>query len=216
MLIVADNLHIIDPAIAAAVEALDPEPIRERVRMCVEAGAQAIDINSGPLPRKAGERFAFLVETVQAAADLPLLLDTTNPRALEAGLAVCRRKAVINGFSPEPIKCETILPLAQQYDADIIGYLLTAESRVPIEEDEIMAVAVDLFEQFSRTGLPAQRLIIDPVIAPVSWQDGMRHNRGGPVGPAHPWRVARRPGAHHCGAFQPGHRAGIRGAQNSP
>ncbi len=49
------------------------------------------------------------METVQGVTDLPLLLDTTNPVALEAGLQQCRQKAIINGFSLEPDRLEYIL-----------------------------------------------------------------------------------------------------------
>lgn len=177
MLIAADNLHVVDTRIAAAMEALDPEPIRRCVRECIDAGAQAIDINPGPLGRNPEKRFTFLVETVQQATDMPLLLDTTSALALRAGLAVCRNKAIINGFSLEPAKLDAILPLAQEYDTDIIGYLISEKSQVPIEADDMMALAVAVYEQFSRTGLDGQRLIIDPIIVPVSWQEGIRHNQ---------------------------------------
>ncbi len=177
MIIVADNLHVINPVVAEALAKMDPVPIRDLVVCCLEAGAQAIDINSGPLTKDPEKYFAFLVETVQAATSLPLLLDTTNPHALEAGLTVCRRPAIINGFSLEPAKLDKILPLAVQFDVDIIGYLLGPNSEVPIDEEEMMAMAVSLFESYSTTGLGPERLIIDPVIAPLTWENGIRHNQ---------------------------------------
>lgn len=177
MIIVADNLNIVNPLVAEAVSRLDAEPIRHMALQCQQAGAGAIDINSGPLPRMPEKYFTFLVEAVQDATALPLLLDTTNPKALEAGLRSCRRPAIINGFSLEPAKLERILPLAAEFDADIIGYLLGPGSEVPFEEEAVMSVAVELFETFCRTGLDPRRLIIDPVIAPLSWDNGLRHNR---------------------------------------
>jgi 5-methyltetrahydrofolate corrinoid/iron sulfur protein methyltransferase len=177
MLIVADNLSIVDPQIARAVAGFDPAPIQDLVRRCEAAGAQAIDINSGPLPRKPVERFKFLVEAVQAVTDLPLILDSTNPLALEAGLAACRRPAIINGFSLEPAKLEHILPLARRFGADIVGYLLYPDSRVPMVDEELMGLAVELFAAYCESGLPPERLIIDPVVAPLSWDNGLRRNR---------------------------------------
>ncbi|MBI5897131.1 MAG: dihydropteroate synthase [Desulfobacterales bacterium] len=177
MLIVADNLHVVRPEIAQALEALDPAPIQALVRRCVQAGAQAIDLNCGPLTRKPEARMTFLVQTVRAATDLPLLLDTTNPTALAAGLAACGGRATINGFSLEPAKRECILPLARHYDAQIVGYLLHPDSRVPHEADEMMALAVSLFEAYRALDLDPARLIVDPIIAPLSWPDGTRHNR---------------------------------------
>jgi 5-methyltetrahydrofolate corrinoid/iron sulfur protein methyltransferase len=99
MIIAADNLNIMDPDIARAIENQDPEPVQQMVRRCISAGARAIDINSGPLAKNPEEPITFLVETVQEITDLPLLLDTTNPDALRSGLAVCRNPTIINGFS---------------------------------------------------------------------------------------------------------------------
>ena len=96
MIIVADNLRITLPAIGRAVNRLDPAPIRQMVRACLDAGAQAIDINSGPLSRSPEEKMTFLVRTVQDTVDLPIVLDTANPRAVAAGLAASRHKASIN------------------------------------------------------------------------------------------------------------------------
>jgi 5-methyltetrahydrofolate corrinoid/iron sulfur protein methyltransferase len=177
MRLVADNLNIVDPRVARALDDRDPAPIRELVRRCAASGAQLIDINSGPLPRDSDELFTFLVDTVQSACDLPLVLDSTNPHALKAGLEACRRRPVINGFSLEPERLARVLPLARRYEADIVGFVLHPDSRVPIEEDEMMALAVSLFEVYSAAGLPPERLIIDPVVAPLSWEKGMRHNR---------------------------------------
>jgi len=177
MLIVADNLNILDPEIARAVDTENPEPIQRCVRRCIDSGARAIDINSGPLLRRPEQDFTFLVEAVQAVTTLPLFLDTANPGAIEAGLAVCRNPAVINGFSLEPAKLEEILPLSVAYDTDIIGYLLDVRSRVPMERDEMMATAVALFGAYRESGGDPSRLIIDPVITPLSWEDGIRRNR---------------------------------------
>lgn len=177
MILSADNLNVVHPDIGVAVQKMDPKPIREMVKRCCAAGAQAIDINSGPLPREAEKRFAFLVETVQAETDLPLVLDTVNPDALEAGLAVCRNRTIINGFSLEPFKLERILPLAARYEVEIVGYLLDAQGRVPLDPEDLMTLAVSLMEAYHRYSLPADRLFIDPVVAPVAWEDGIRHNR---------------------------------------
>lgn len=176
MILIADNLQITDRTIEQAVNKMVPGPIQELVRRCEKAGAEAVDINSGPLCRDPEKKMTFLVETVQAVTDLPLVLDTTNPKALEAGLSVCRNKAVVNGFSLEPVKLEFILPLAKKFNADIIGYLLYPNSHVPDDESERLSVAVELFSEFEKTGMDNEQLIIDPVIAPLIWQNGNFQN----------------------------------------
>ncbi|RJP95598.1 MAG: dihydropteroate synthase [Desulfobacteraceae bacterium] len=178
MLIAADNLRITNRSIQAALDQMDPGPIRELAARCVAAGAQAIDINSGPLSRCPEEKMTFLVETVQSETTLPLILDTSNPKALEAGLITSKNKTIINGFSLEPRKLSGILPLAKKYHSDIIGYLLFPNSQVPVDEADCIQVALELFDAFKKAGLENEQLIIDPVVAPLIWEDGMRHNRG--------------------------------------
>ena len=176
MIIVADNLRITRPAIARAVAQMDPEPIRQTAIACRDAGAHGLDINSGPLSRRPAERMTFLVETVQEAADLPMVLDTTNPVAMAAGLVACRQRPVINGLSLEKEKLDRILPLAARYDCDLILYLLRPDGHVPPDADGRMEAAVALFGECQAAGIAPERLIVDPIIAPLAWQDGNRQN----------------------------------------
>ena len=172
MLLAADNLQITNRIIEKAVKDLNPRPIQAMIKKCEAAGADAIDINSGPLSRDPEKKMTFLVESVQEVTNLPLLLDTTNPKALKAGLEISKNKTIINGFSLEPAKLEFILPLAKKYDTDIIGYLLYPNSHVPHDESERLNIAVELYREFQKADINDKHLIIDPVIAPVMWENG--------------------------------------------
>ncbi|MFO7962940.1 MAG: dihydropteroate synthase [Desulfobacterales bacterium] len=172
LILAADNLTITNRKIQAALAAMDPEPIREMVRRCEAAGAEAIDINTGPLGKKAEEKMAFMVNTVQEVTDLPVLLDTADPTAMKAGLSANRKTAVINGFSLEPAKLEKILPLARDYDTDIVGYLLDSKSRVPRDSAQRLSIALDIYKQVQIAGIAPERLILDPVVVPLTWEDG--------------------------------------------
>jgi 5-methyltetrahydrofolate corrinoid/iron sulfur protein methyltransferase len=172
MLLIADNIQITNTTIQKAVDEMNPEPIQDMAKKCDDAGAEAIDINSGPLGRGAEQKMSFLVKAVQDVTDLPVFLDTANPKALEAGLNVNKKKAIINGFSLEPEKLASILPLAKQFNVDIIGYLLYPNSHVPPDEQERLTVAVELYSEFLKSGIENDRLIIDPIVVPLTWQNG--------------------------------------------
>ena len=177
MIIVADNLQITDPEISPAVEGRNPEPVKNLVRALVAAGADAIDINPGPLKKDAAEVMTFLVETVQSVTSKTLLLDTTSAEAIEAGLCAAKNRAIINGFSLEPQKCNNILPLAGKFDVDIVGYVLYPDSSVPTDVDEFFAITLELIDQAQKAGVSPNQLIIDPVVAPLIWANGTAHNR---------------------------------------
>jgi 5-methyltetrahydrofolate corrinoid/iron sulfur protein methyltransferase len=177
MLIVADNLRITQPAVADALARRDPAPITALVERCVAAGAQAMDINPGPLSRDGAAQMRFLVDTVQNGCDLPILLDTTNAAAVAAGLRAARGRVIINGFSLEPHKLEKMLPLAVEFGVEIVGYLLTLRSQVPATLAERMEIAVSLYQAALDAGLKDEQLIIDPVVVPLTWDDGAQRNR---------------------------------------
>lgn len=177
MQVIADTLHVIRPEIRAAVEEKNPGPIRELVRRCMAAGADGIDINSGPLSRDPEGRMRFLVETVEKETGRPILIDTTNPKAIRAGLEAAGNRAIINGISPEPVKLEHILPLAAEFDVPVIGYLLNEAGHVPGSEAEGFDIALTLLNAAESAGLKRERLMIDPIVAPLMWESGTAHNR---------------------------------------
>jgi 5-methyltetrahydrofolate corrinoid/iron sulfur protein methyltransferase len=173
MHLIADNLRITRKAIEIAVAEKDPLPLQAMATRCETAGADGIDINSGPLYRDPESRMTFMVEAVQEVTPLPLILDTSNPKALKAGLLACKIPATLNGLSLEPFKLEHILPLAAAYQADIICYLLYPNGHVPPDSAERLNVAVMLYQKCQEAGIEPDRVIIDPVVAPLSWQDGL-------------------------------------------
>ncbi len=173
MRIIADNLRVTQKAIEIAVAENNPLPLQAVVKRCQAAGADGIDINSGPLYRDPESRMIFMVEAVQQVTRLPLILDTSNPKALKAGLLACKTPATLNGLSLEPAKLEHILPLSVAHQADIVCYLLYPNGHVPPDSSGRLNVAVSLYQKCLEAGVEPDRVIIDPVVAPLSWQDGL-------------------------------------------
>jgi 5-methyltetrahydrofolate corrinoid/iron sulfur protein methyltransferase len=169
-------LQILRKDVQNALRRRDPGPIRELVVKCISAGADAIDINSGPLNRNPESDMQFLVDAVQSVTDCQILLDTTNAKAMRAGLNACKNRPVINGVSLERAKLDQMLPLAAEFDADLIGYLLDAGSQVPTTEAESIDIAISLFNAVEAAGVAGNRLIIDPIVVPLMWQTGTQHN----------------------------------------
>ena len=172
MKIVAENIEITNRVIEKALAEMDPGPVKAMAKQCETGGADIIDINPGPLTRDGEKKMTFLVRTIQDSVSLPLSIDTSNPTAIAAGLKACKKKPVINGFSLEPAKVERILPLAREFDCDIIGFLVHTNGMVPSNADERLELAVQLFTAYNEMGLEPERLIIDPVLAPLMWEDG--------------------------------------------
>ena len=177
MILAADNLQIFNPVVAEALEKQDPRPLQELARRCQQAGAATLDLNPGFLSKRQEDRLAFMVDAVQAAVDLPLILDSPKAKILAKGLAACRKKPILNALTLEPQKLEEILPLAAAQQTDLVLLLLDERSfPAPTLEGKI-ALAVELRERALAAGLSPEQLIFDPVLPHLSWPDAWEQVR---------------------------------------
>ncbi len=171
LIIAADNLNILNPAVARALDTLDPRPLQELARRAEQAGAHLIDINPGFLPPRRHDRMAFMVEAVQVATRLRLILDSPDARVLARGLAVCEKPPILNACTLEDDKLREILPLAAAYRTDLVLLLLDARSFPATGLEGKITLALELREHALAAGLNDARLIFDPVLPNLTWPD---------------------------------------------
>lgn len=169
MIIIAENLNIMSKKIAKALEGRDPAPIRNMAESIAAAGVDMIDLNLGPARKGGAELMTWVVKTVQEVTDLPLSLDTSNIPAMEAGLAECKQKALINSISARRERMDVMLPLAKRYGAAFIGLLLDAEG-IPRDANERALLAATIMAEAEMKGIPENDIWIDPVFLPVNTQ----------------------------------------------
>jgi cobalamin-dependent methionine synthase I len=167
MICIGESINIMSKTLGLAMRERNPKPIQEMARAEVEAGADYLDINIGPARRGGDEFMEWMVNTVQEVTDLPLSLDTTNPVAMEAGLKVCKSKALINSISLQPDRLESELPLVKKYNASMIGLLWGMEG-MPRDANERCLHAVDLVYKGNEMGISSEDIWIDPIASPVS------------------------------------------------
>ena len=178
MLLIADNLHIMNPVVAKAIQARDPLPLKKIAERCTKVNAYAIDINLGPLRHNVEEVLTFVIDEVQDSFSGRLVLDSIQAEVIATGIKICKQPPIINGFSLEEGKLKAILPLAAEYQADIVGFLIDEQGKIPAGAEERLAVASRLVTAAEEKGVPPEKIIIDPVLVPLTWQDGTRYNRG--------------------------------------
>ncbi len=167
MFLIAESINVMSATLGPAMKERNPKPIQEMAKAEVEAGADYLDINIGPARRGGDELMQWMVNTVQEVTDLPLSLDTTNPVAMEAGLKVCKSKALINSISLQPDRLESELPLVSKYNASMIGLLWGVEG-MPRDANERCMHTVDLVYKANEMGIPSEDIWIDPIASPVS------------------------------------------------
>jgi 5-methyltetrahydrofolate--homocysteine methyltransferase len=87
----------------------------------IKAGADVLDVNVGFPGVDDVKLLAETVRVLQDNFDIPLCLDSPNPRAIEAALKVARGKCLINSVNGEEASLNSLLPVAKEYGAAIIG-----------------------------------------------------------------------------------------------
>ena len=111
-------------------------------RLAVEqehAGADLLDVNVGAAGVDAASLLPRAVSALAGLTELPLVIDTTDPVALEAALKAYPGRALINSCNGSDASMTAVLPLAARYGAAIVALALdddgipaTAEGRVAV------------------------------------------------------------------------------------
>jgi cobalamin-dependent methionine synthase I len=171
LIIAADNLNVLNPGVARALDTLNPQPIQELARRAEQAGAHRIDINPGFLPPRRHDRMAFMVDAVQQVTSLRLILDSPDARVLARGLAVCYQSPILNACTLEPHKLREILPLAAAHHTDLVLLLLDARSFPAASLEGKITLALELRGNALAAGLTDAQLIFDPILPNLTWPD---------------------------------------------
>lgn len=168
MLIVGELINTSRKAISEAVEGKDAQYIQQVAREQLEAGANYIDVNCGNKVFNEVEYMQWLVTTIQEAVQAPLCIDSPNPQALEAGLALAKYGTpMINSITDEGPRFEAILPLVLKYKAKVVA-LCMDDHGMPETAADRMRVVDSLYRKLTAAGVKDDDIYFDPLVKPVS------------------------------------------------
>ena len=146
--------------LAEALKAGDLEMVRKEALAQAEAGADILDINVGTFGVDEVTLLPQAVKAVMDTIDIPLCLDSADPKALEAALKVYQGKPLINSVTGEEHSLVKVLPLVKEYGAVVIG-LVQDEKGTPKDSEGRVAVAHKLVERAEAAGIARENIIID-------------------------------------------------------
>lgn len=132
----------------------------------VEAGAQILDVNAGIPGTDEPALLAEVVKAVQAVVDVPLVLDSANPEALQAALEIYEGKAIINSVTGEEAKLARVLPLVVEHKAAVIG-VSNDDEGISEEPEKRITIARKIVERAIEHGIAREDIIIDPIVMPI-------------------------------------------------
>jgi 5-methyltetrahydrofolate--homocysteine methyltransferase len=153
--------------LVSTLQAGDFAYVLELAEMQINAAADVLDVNVGFPGVDDVKLLAETVLAIKAKFDIPLCLDSPNPKAIEAALKVAGGKCLINSVNGEEKSMNALLPIAHEYGAAIIA-LTMDDNGITYEPEKRLAVAEKILERAVKTGIKEEDVVVDPLAMAVS------------------------------------------------
>ncbi len=148
--------------VLAALQAGDFDIARKDATSQVAAGAKVLDVNAGVPGADEPALLKQVMQIVMETTDIPLCIDTADPIALKEALSIYEGKALINSTNGEEKSLSSVLPLAKEYGAAVIG-LCMDDDGIPETAEQRLKVAAKIIERAGKLGIGPEDVIIDPL-----------------------------------------------------
>ncbi|MFN0168414.1 MAG: methionine synthase [Bryobacteraceae bacterium] len=152
------------------------EEATEIGRWQVKNGAHIVDVCLQSTDREERNDIPAFYEKLIRKVKAPIMIDTTDPVAMELSLTYCQGKSIINSINLEDgeEKFERTCPIARRYGAALIVGCID-EDKIQAQaftRERKLAVARRSFELLtSKYGIPEEDIIFDPLVFPCATGD---------------------------------------------
>lgn len=144
--------------------------IQEEAETQVEAGAHLLDINVGVHGIDQQETMGKLIHLLQQKIDVPLVIDSTDPKVIGKALESYHGKALVNSISGEKKSLEAILPIIKRYGAGVVALVLD-EHGIPESAEGRYAIAEKIVEACDAQGISRNDIYVDCLVLTVGTDD---------------------------------------------
>ena len=152
--------------LAEALQQRNFDYVRDLALKQVEFGADVLDINVGVPGLDEVSAVAEVIKVVTDATQVPLCIDSPNPKVLNAALKVITGKPLINSTNGEEKTLNAVLPIVKEYGAAVIG-LTMDDNGIPSDPAVRLKIAAKIIERAAQLGIPLEDVVIDPLVMTV-------------------------------------------------
>lgn len=145
--------------------------VRQYAAEQAAAGADALDVNVGAAGVDAREALSSAVLALAGSCDLPLVLDNTDPEALEPALKRYPGRALINSVNGGEASMEAILPLAKRYGAAVLVLALDDDG-IPHDAEGRIRIVRRVRQRAHEAGLSDGDLLVDCLVLAAAAEPG--------------------------------------------
>src|SRR5215468_1299232 len=152
------------------------EEATEIARRQVRGGAQVIDVCLQSTERDEKKDIPSFYEKLIRKVKPPIMIDTTDPTAVELALTYCQGKSIINSINLEDgeEKFERTVPIAHEYGAAVIVGCIDED---PVQaqaftRERKLAIAQRSYKLLTeKYGLAPEDIVFDPLVFPCATGD---------------------------------------------
>ena len=132
-----------------------------------ERGAEILDVNMGMGGIDEKAMMIEVVKTLSGITDLPLTIDSSDPKVIEAALRMYPGRALINSISFENKKIKELLPIAAKYGAMFILLPLDDE-KIPDTAFDRIKIVESVYEEAKKYNFTKDDIVVDGLVMTVS------------------------------------------------
>ena len=132
-----------------------------------QAGADILDVNMGVAGIDQAKAMEKAITEISQLVNTPLAIDTSDAKALEAGLKAYPGRALINSVSAEPDRLKYFIPLAKRYGAAILCLPLSDEG-IPKKGAERLKMAQRIITEAKAQGLHDDDFLLDALVMTIA------------------------------------------------
>ncbi len=169
MKLIAENLHIISKATREAVISRDKEYIANLIKNMAGCNPDWIDLNIGPARADFSGSMKWLTKILNNITDIPVSFDSTNADEIGKGLSAAKNpsECLINSTNADDKRLKKVLPLAKEYEANLIALTMNSELGIPKECDARLELAMKIQAAAENIGISNEKLYFDPLVLPL-------------------------------------------------
>jgi cobalamin-dependent methionine synthase I len=167
MLYIGESINATIKSVKKAILDQDEAFLIDLARAQVETGSQLLDANAGTGRDQEAEDLVWLVELVQKNVDVPLCLDSSDPKAIEAAMKVHKGIPMVNSISGERQKMDALLPVVADAPCKVIA-LCIGNNGIPATPEERFEVGRSVVKELEKAGVKKEDIYLDAIVMGVA------------------------------------------------
>lgn len=132
-----------------------------------QKGAHILDVNVGLPEIDEPALLPRAVSEIQSVVDLPLQIDTSDPRAMEAAMRIYNGKPLINSVNGKKESMEAVFPLVKKYGGAVIALTLD-ENGIPETAEGRYKIAEKIVKTAAEYGIEKKDILVDTLAMTIS------------------------------------------------